>query len=196
MKIAVGAARGIAHIHRHGRKLVHGNVKSSNILLNGQNYGIVSDAGLSVLTGPFRLPSMLSPGYCAQASDVYSFGVVLLELVSGRPSQLTTDDGDVVSLVKWIQSVILNEWIAEVYDVEFLRYENKKAMAQLLQIAMECVSIVPEHRPRMPQVVKVLEEISGIEPSDETILEDTWGQSSVESRLEYLLEDLLPTLTP
>ncbi|KAK6155864.1 hypothetical protein DH2020_010112 [Rehmannia glutinosa] len=207
LKIAVGAARGIAHIHKQdGRKLVHGNIKSSNIFLNRQKYGIVSDAGLAKLTNPIRLSGMRTSGYYApevtdtrrvsQASDIYSFGVVLLELISGKPSQFTADDGKVISLVNWIQSVVREGWTAEVFDVQLLRYENEELMVQLLQIAMECVNIVPERRLSMSAVVNMLEEISGIEPLEESSLEDTWEQSSIESRLEDLLEDLLPTLTP
>ncbi|KAK6132199.1 hypothetical protein DH2020_034057 [Rehmannia glutinosa] len=207
LKIAVGAARGIAHIHtQDGGRLVHGNIKSLNIFLDGQKYGIVSDAGLAKLTSPIRRSVMKIPDYCApdvtdtqnvsQASDVYSFGVVLLELVSGKPSQLTADDGKVISLVKWIQSVVRDEWTAEVFDAELLRYENEETMLQVLQIAMDCVSTVPERRPRMSQVVKMLKEISGIGPLNESMLEDTWEQPSIESRLEDILEDLLPTLTP
>ncbi|KAK6155875.1 hypothetical protein DH2020_010123 [Rehmannia glutinosa] len=207
LKIAVGAARGIAHIHKQdGRKLVHGNIKSSNIFLNRQKYGIVSDAGLAKLTNPIRLLGMRTSGYYApevtdtrrvsQASDIYSFGVVLLELISGKPSQFTTGDGKVISLVNWIQSVVREGWTAEVFDVQLLRYGNEELMVQLLQIAMECVNIVPERRLRMSAVVNMLEEISGIEPLEESSLDDTWEQSSIESRLEDLLEDLLPTLTP
>ncbi|KAK4385124.1 putative inactive receptor kinase [Sesamum angolense] len=180
LKIAVGAARGIAHIHRQDRgKLVHGNIKSSNIFLDGQKYSIVSDAGLAKVTNPIR-----------------SFGVLLLELVSGRPPQWTTGDGEVILLVNWIQTLLHNEWTDEVIDVVLLKYENEEAMVQVLQIALHCVTIVPQRRPRMTQVVKLLEEISGIEPSDESRLEDRLEQPNIESRLEDLLEDLLPTLTP
>ncbi|KAL0304119.1 UNVERIFIED_CONTAM: putative inactive receptor kinase [Sesamum radiatum] len=209
LKIAVGAARGIAHIHgEDGEKLVHGNIKSSNIFLDGQRYGIVSDVGLIKLMNPISWSAMRTVGSHApevrdtrqvsQASDVYSFGVVLLELVTGRTSSQTTmDGGDVISLVKWIQSVVREEWTAEVFDIELLRYPGEEeAMIQLLQIGMECVATVPERRPRMPQVVGMLEEISGIEPADESRLEDRWEQPSIESRLEDLLEDLLPTLIP
>ncbi|KAK6133583.1 hypothetical protein DH2020_032712 [Rehmannia glutinosa] len=208
LKIAVGAARGIAHIHtQDGRKLVHGNIKSLNIFLDGQKHGIVSDAGLAKLSSPIRRSVMKVPDYRApevtdtrnvsQASDVYSFGVVLLELVSGKPSQLTADDGKGISLVNWIHSVVRDEWAAEVFDAELLKYENEETMFQVLQIAMDCVSVVPERRPRMSQVVKMLEEISGIEPLEESGSEDAWElQASIESRLEDIVEDLLPTLTP
>ncbi|KAK4385122.1 putative inactive receptor kinase [Sesamum angolense] len=209
LKIAVGAARGVAHIHgQDGEKLVHGNIKSSNIFLDGQRYGIVSDVGLTKLMNPISWSVMRSPGSHApevrdirqvsQASDVYSFGVVLLELVTGRTSsQTTTDGGDAISLVNWILSVVRQEWTAEVFDVELLRFlGEEEAMVQLLQIGLECVAPVPERRLRMPQVVRMLEEISGTEPADESRLEDGWEQPSIESRLEDLLEDLLPTLIP
>ncbi|PIN10623.1 Serine/threonine protein kinase [Handroanthus impetiginosus] len=212
LKIAVGAARGIAHIHRQdGGKFVHGNIKPSNIFVNEKKYGIVSDVGLAKLTGPIRPSAMPTRGYCApevtdtrkvsQASDVYSFGVVLLELVPGKPSQYSKNDGKVISLSKSIKSVFRDEWTTEVLDVELLRYLNEEeAMVQFLQLALDCVAIVPEHRPRMPEVVKMLEEISGIDPPDESssedAVEDTQGQPSIESRLKDILEGLLPTLTP
>ncbi|PIN12882.1 Serine/threonine protein kinase [Handroanthus impetiginosus] len=212
LKIAVGAARGIAHIHRQdGGKLLHGNIKSSNIFANEKKYGVVSDVGLLKLIGPIRLSALPTPSYCAaevtdtrkvsQASDVYSFGVVLLELVPGKPSQYTKNDGKVISLFESIKSVLHDEWTTEVMDVELLRYLNEeKEMVQFLQLALDCVVIVAERKPRMPEIVKILEEISGIDPSDESssenVLEDTEGQPSIESRLEDILEGLLPMLTP
>ncbi|PIN12884.1 Serine/threonine protein kinase [Handroanthus impetiginosus] len=211
LRIAVDAARGITHIHRQdGRELVHGNIKSSNILITENKHGTVSDVGLAKLMDPIRLSKMPNSGHYApevtdtrkasQASDVYSFGVVLMELVSGKHSQINTRDGQ-VSLVEWIQSVGRQEGTSKVFDVKLLRYpDDEEAMVQVLQIAMDCAANVPEHRPRMPEIVKMLEEISGIGPSQasnlEDVLEDPWGQPSFELRLEYLLEDLLPTLTP
>ncbi|KAL0400921.1 UNVERIFIED_CONTAM: putative inactive receptor kinase [Sesamum latifolium] len=207
LKIAVGAATGLAHIHRQdGKKLVHGNVKSSNIFLDEQRYGIVSDAGLVKLMNPISRSVMLSLGYHApevtdtrqasQASDVYSFGVMLLELVSAR--RTTTDGGNGSTLIKWIENVVLNEWTTDAIDKELL-YKHPDAeeeMIQMLQIGMDCVVSVPESRPRMHQVVRMLEEISGIEPSGESRLDDRREQPSVASRLEGLLEELLPRLTP
>ncbi|CAA0834572.1 Probable inactive receptor kinase [Striga hermonthica] len=208
LKIAVDAARGIAHIHsKDGRKLVHGNIKSSNIFLNGQKHGIISDVGLAKLVSPVRRSVMPNPGYYApelrdtgnvcQSSDVYSFGVLLLELLTGKKtSQISVDESKTFSLVDWVISIAREEWIAELFDLELLRYDNvEKSIVQTLQIAMECASSVPERRPRMSEVVKMLEEISGIEPLYESGSEDSWEQPTIDSRLEDLLEDLLPTFT-
>ncbi|KAH6755687.1 Leucine-rich repeat protein kinase family protein [Perilla frutescens var. hirtella] len=197
VKIALGAARGIAHIHgQHGRKLVLGIIESSNIFLNGQNDSIITfDSGLAKLMKPVSLspdscaPEVANSRKVSQASDVYSFGVVLLEIVSGRPFFYSGDYGSAASLAEWVRSVHRSEWTARVLDVECVRYGHEQEMIQLLQIAVGCISIVPKHRPTIFEVVKLLEEICGVEP--ETILEE----SSVQTGLEYLLEDLLTLLS-
>ncbi|KAK6155601.1 hypothetical protein DH2020_009849 [Rehmannia glutinosa] len=190
LKIAVGAARGVAHIHRQeGGKLVHGNIRTSNIFLNEQQYGVVSDVGLAKLLIPITLSVLRTAGYCApeikditkmsQNSDVYSFGVVLLELVSGKPPLRTKDNGETISLITWIESVIREQWTDEVFDVELLRYQHdEEAMVRFLQIAMDCVVSDPKRRPKMAEVVRMLEEISEVE---------TVSSSSAKSKLKDLL---------
>ncbi|KAL2226991.1 UNVERIFIED_CONTAM: putative inactive receptor kinase [Sesamum indicum] len=175
LRIAIGAARGFAHIHKQdGGKFLHGNIRTSNIFLNEQRHGRVSDVGLATLSSPTTLLVMRTAGYCApevmdikkisQASDVYSFGVVLLELISGKRPIHTTGDGKVISLVRWIETVIREEWTDEVFDAELLRYQHdNEAMLQLLQIAMGCVDSVPKRRPKMADVLMELEAISETE---------------------------------
>ncbi|KAL3834264.1 hypothetical protein ACJIZ3_009000 [Penstemon smallii] len=170
LRVAVGAAKGIAYIHRQdGTKLVHGNIKASNIFLNAQKYGCVTDVGL-LSSCRYRAPEVTHTKTVTQASDVYNFGVVLIELVSGKTSQITTDDGEVVSLVTWIHSTIREEWIYEVLDIKLLNYENEEAMVRLLKLAMRCVVIYHEDRPKMSEVVRILEEISGINTRLEHLL--------------------------
>ncbi|GAV71656.1 Pkinase domain-containing protein, partial [Cephalotus follicularis] len=66
LRIAIGAARGIAHIHTHsGGKLVHGNIKAANIFLNSQGYGCVSEMGLATLMSQIPQPAMRVAGYRA-----------------------------------------------------------------------------------------------------------------------------------
>ncbi|XP_042035884.1 probable inactive receptor kinase At4g23740 [Salvia splendens] len=186
-KIALGAARGIAHVHGQDQKLVLGNIKSSNIFLNDQNHAIVAfDAGLANLISPERLPCVLDSVYCApevknvagvsQASDVYSFGVVLLDLFYGESSQ------DFESLPELVGTVNhTHEWHADLVDVACLRYGDEQAVAQVLQMAAGCVGTAVERRPTIFEMVKVLEEIEC---------------SSVQSGMESLLENLLPMLSP
>ncbi|PQP95464.1 hypothetical protein Pyn_22072 [Prunus yedoensis var. nudiflora] len=171
LRIAIGAARGIAHIHtQNGGKLVHGNIKASNIFLNSQGYGCVCDIGLATLMSPMPPPAARAGGYrspevtdtrkSSHASDVYSFGVLILELLTGKSPIHTTGGEEVIHLVRWVNSVVREEWTAEVFDVELLRYPNiEEEMVEMLQIGMSCVARMPEQRPSMPDVVKRVEEI-------------------------------------
>ncbi|KAL8517558.1 hypothetical protein ACS0TY_015713 [Phlomoides rotata] len=190
LEIAVGAARGIAHIHSH--LIVHGNVKSSNIFVNGQTYGIISEAGLIKLMGPnkarelsrgYRAPGIKDTGNVYQASDVYSFGVVLLELLCGRPSP-TTAYGVEMKLVKWVKLQARAADKLGIFDVRCVRNETEEAMKRMFEIAMDCVSQV-KHRPTISRVVQVLEEIRGIKSE----------RLSFDTKLGNVLEDLLPMLT-
>ncbi|KAJ4823807.1 hypothetical protein Tsubulata_005651 [Turnera subulata] len=171
MRIAIGAARGIARIHtENAGKFVHGNIKSSNIFLNSQRYGCVSDLGLSTIMSPLAPPISRAAGYrapevtdtrkAAQPSDVYSFGVVLLELLTGKSPIHTTGGDEIIHLVRWVHSVVREEWTAEVFDVELMRYPNiEEEMVEMLQIAMSCVVRMPDQRPKMSDVVKMIENV-------------------------------------
>ncbi|XP_038875400.1 probable inactive receptor kinase At4g23740 [Benincasa hispida] len=175
LRIAVGAARGIARVHaENGGRLVHGNVKSSNIFLNSQQYGCVSDLGLATITSSLSPPISRAAGYRApevtdtrkatQASDVFSFGVVLLELLTGKSPIHATGGEEIVHLVRWVHSVVREEWTAEVFDVELMRYPNiEEEMVEMLQIALSCVARIPDQRPKMAEIVKMIENVRPME---------------------------------
>ncbi|MED6148073.1 hypothetical protein PIB30_049732 [Stylosanthes scabra] len=183
LRIAIGTARGITHIHvQNGGKLIHGNIKSSNIFLNSQGYGCISDTGLATLMSPIPPAALRAAGYRAPevtdtrkataAADVYSFGVLLLELLTRRSPMHATGGEEVVHLVRWVNSVVREEWTAEVFDVELLKYPNiEEEMVEMLQLGMACVARVPDKRPTMVEVVRMVEEIrvhSGNRPSTES----------------------------
>lgn len=188
LKIAAGAARGLAFIHNSCRslRLTHGNIKSTNILLDKTGTARVSDFGLSAFAPPSAAPR--SNGYRApesscdgrkitQKSDVYSFGVLLLELLTGKcPSVIEggSSGGGYggVDLPRWVQSVVREEWTAEVFDLELMRYKDiEEEMVGLLQVAMACTAAAPDQRPNMNYIVKMIEELRGVEvsPSHETL---------------------------
>ena len=95
LKIAAGAARGVAFIHDSCKalKLIHGNIKSTNILIDKAGNACVSDFGLSSFvpastinsrSNGYRAPETLDGRRLTQKADVYSFGVLLLELLTGK----------------------------------------------------------------------------------------------------------------
>ncbi|KAL8112104.1 hypothetical protein AgCh_019708 [Apium graveolens] len=116
VKVAIGAARGIAYLHEdcHPR-IIHRDIKSSNILLDNNFEARVSDFGLAKLaldanthittrvmgTFGYMAPEYAASGKLTEKSDVYSYGVVLLELITGRkPVDSSQPLGD-ESLVEW-----------------------------------------------------------------------------------------------
>lgn len=190
IRIAIGAARGIAHVHaQNSGKLVHGNIKSTNIFLNSQQYGCVSDLGLTTImssmtsfvyrSGGYRAPEVTDTRKASQPSDVYSFGVVLLELITGKSPIHATGSDEIVHLVRWVHSVVREEWTAEVFDVELLRYPNiEEEMVGILQIAMACVARLPEQRPKISDVVKMLENVRNTDDVDRISSASKSGNSS------------------
>ncbi|CAI9771024.1 unnamed protein product [Fraxinus pennsylvanica] len=171
LKIAIGTARGITHIHTEcGGNLKHGNIKASNIFLNSQEYGCISGLGLGKLISPtappfmwiagYAAPEVMDPGKVSQASDVYSFGVLLLELLTGNsPMNYRGDcEYEIDNFVRWVHLMVFNEGLdVEVFDAHIFRYHNIGKLEQILEIGMSCVARIPEHRPKMSDVVKMME---------------------------------------
>nr|GLL45204.1 probable inactive receptor kinase At2g26730 [Ipomoea trifida] len=161
----------------HG-EVVHGNIKASNILLKQDNYdACVSDYGLNPLfsasapanhrVAGYRAPEVVETRKATYKSDVYSFGVLILELLTGKAPNQASLGEEGIDLPRWVQSVVREEWTAEVFDVELMRFHNvEEEMVQLLQIGMACVATVPDQRPQMTNVVRMIEEIHRSETDD------------------------------
>ncbi|XP_057548985.1 leucine-rich repeat receptor-like protein kinase PXC1 [Amaranthus tricolor] len=181
ISLVLGAARGLARIHAEysSSKIPHGNVKSSNVLLDKNGVACISDFGLSLLLNPthaiarlggYKAPEQSETKRLSQQADVYSFGVLLLEVLTAktpsqfpsptRPKNIDSEDEESLDLPKWVRSVVRDEWTAEVFDPELLRYKNiEEELVSMLHVAMACVVPQPEKRPSMMEVAKMIEEI-------------------------------------
>ncbi|XP_047312449.1 probable inactive receptor kinase At1g48480 [Impatiens glandulifera] len=168
--IALGASRGITYLHSQGSTVSHGSIKSSNILLSQKYEARVSDFGLAQFGGPatapnrvagYRAPEVTDQRKVSQKADVYSFGVLLLELLTGKAPTHALMNEDGVDLPRWVQSVVREEWTAEVFDQELLRYHEdiEEEMVKLLQLAIDCAAQYPDKRPSIAEVTAQIEDI-------------------------------------
>lgn len=175
--IALETARALAYLHSCESPILHRDVKSSNILLD-QNFHVkVADFGLSRLvpvaathisTCPQGTPGYVDPDYhhCYQLtdkSDVYSFGVVLVELISGKmPVDMSRDHMEInlssLAVAK-IQTGVLDELIDPYLEVSRYR-EVKEMVTRVAEVAFQCLALAKEDRPRMKDVLQVLEDIT------------------------------------
>ncbi|XP_060191857.1 proline-rich receptor-like protein kinase PERK8 [Lycium barbarum] len=177
VKVAAGAARGLAYLHEdcHPR-IIHRDIKTSNILLDINFEAQVADFGLARLAGDannthvttrvmgtfgYLAPEYASSGKLTEKSDVYSYGVVLLELITGRkPVDQSQPLGD-ESLVEWARPLLAQALETENFDdiVDSRLEKNYVAseMFRMIEAAAACVRHSASKRPKMSQVVRALD---------------------------------------
>ncbi|KAK8512139.1 hypothetical protein V6N12_031867 [Hibiscus sabdariffa] len=171
MKIAIGVTRGLDYLHT-GESMIHGNLTSSNILLDEQNNAHIADFGLSRLmtaaastnviatagTLGYRAPELLKLKNASTKTDVYSLGVIILELLTGKSPGEPMNGMD---LPQWVASIVKEEWTNEVFDLELMRDTptTNDELLNTLKLALHCVDPSPAARPEAQQVLQQLEEI-------------------------------------
>ncbi|XP_076901630.1 probably inactive leucine-rich repeat receptor-like protein kinase IMK2 [Bidens hawaiensis] len=172
LNVIVGITKGLVFLHNE-ENMVHGNLTSSNVLLDEQKNPAIADVGLSRLmtnaantnvvatagTLGYRAPEMSKLKNANTKADVYSLGVIMLELLTGKsPSEVT----DGLDLPQWVASIVKEEWSNEVFDLELMGDPANVAGDELLntlKLAMHCVDPSPEERPEAGQVFEKLRDI-------------------------------------
>ncbi|CAK9162818.1 unnamed protein product [Ilex paraguariensis] len=165
--IAATIAEALAFMHQELRqdRIAHGNLKSSNILLNNSMEPCISEYGLMVVEDQDRSVSATASVNSIQAaeesadtifkSDIFGFGVILLELLTGKMVQ---NNG--VDLAQWVVLVVREEWTVEVFDKTLIQDgTSEERMLNLLRVAIKCVNRSAESRPSINQAALMLNTI-------------------------------------
>lgn len=174
-RIAVGAARGLLYLHEQcDPKIIHRDVKAANILLDEELEAVVGDFGLakildhreSHVTTAVRgtvghiAPEYLSTGQSSEKTDVFGFGILLLELITGQRAidfgRLSNPKGMV--LQDWVKKLQQEKRLEDLVDEEVrgVGYEVEELEA-MVQVAVLCTQFRPADRPKMSEVVRMLE---------------------------------------
>ncbi|KAK9027029.1 hypothetical protein V6N11_066878 [Hibiscus sabdariffa] len=179
MKIALGAAKGLAFLHEADKPVIYRDFKSSNILLDSDYNCKLSDFGLAkdgpeggethvttrvMGTQGYAAPEYIMTGHLTTMSDVYSFGVVLLELLTGKRSMDNTRPSREQSLVEWARPLLRDpKRLDRVIDRRLEGQLSNSGAQKVAALAYKCLSHHQKPRPTMGDVVKVLESVQGFD---------------------------------
>ncbi|KAF7109027.1 hypothetical protein CFC21_109359 [Triticum aestivum] len=173
-RIALGSARGLSYLHDHcDPKIIHRDVKAANILLDEDFEAVVGDFGLAKLmdykdthvTTAVRgtighiAPEYLSTGKSSEKTDVFGYGIMLLELITGQRAfdlaRLANDDD--VMLLDWVKGLLKERRLEMLVDPDLQTNYIDVEVESLIQVALLCTQGSPTERPKMSEVVRMLE---------------------------------------
>ncbi|KAH9614789.1 hypothetical protein KSS87_022233 [Heliosperma pusillum] len=179
MKIALGAAKGLAFLHEEAEKpVIYRDFKTSNILLDAEYNAKLSDFGLAK-DGPeegkthvstrvmgtygYAAPEYVMTGHLTSRSDVYSFGVVLLEMITGRRSMDKNRPNGEHNLVEWARPHLGDRRrFYRLIDPRLEAHFSIKGAQKAVQLAAHCISRDPKARPLMSEVVDALKPLPNL----------------------------------
>eukprot|EP00253_Pinus_taeda_P002926 PITA_02926 len=168
-EIIVGTARGLAYLHEESDiRIIHRDIKSSNILLDHQHKPKITDFGLAKLfaddkthvstrvagTFGYMSPEYAYRGQLTEKADVFSFGVLVLEIISGRKNQSLPQDTEFLIERAW--RLYNAERALEIMDSTLEGSYSCEEGIRVIKIGLLCTQAAPSLRPSMSRVVSML----------------------------------------
>ncbi|XP_040361607.1 probable LRR receptor-like serine/threonine-protein kinase At5g45780 isoform X3 [Rosa chinensis] len=175
--IALGAARGLVYLHEQcNPKIIHRDVKAANILLDESFEAVVGDFGLAKLldqreshittavrgTVGHIAPEYLSTGQSSEKTDVFGFGILLLELITGQKA-LDAGNGQVQKgmILDWVRTLHEEKRLEVLVDRDLKGCFDATELETCAELALQCTQSSPNLRPKMSDVLKILEGLVG-----------------------------------
>ncbi|KAF5725570.1 putative BRASSINOSTEROID INSENSITIVE 1-associated receptor kinase 1 precursor [Tripterygium wilfordii] len=172
-RIALGAARGLLYLHEQcNPKIIHRDVKAANILLDDCCEAVVGDFGLAKLldhedshvttavrgTVGHIAPEYLSTGQSSEKTDVFGFGMLLLELITGlRALAFGKAANQKETMLDWVKKIHQEKKLEILVDKDLKNNHDSIELEEIVQVALLCTQYLPAHRPKMSEVVRMLE---------------------------------------
>ncbi|KAL2589433.1 hypothetical protein AAZV13_13G229200 [Glycine max] len=171
-KICIGIARGLAFLHEESTlKIVHRDIKATNVLLDKDLNPKISDFGLAKLdeednthistrvagTYGYMAPEYAMHGYLTDKADVYSFGVVALEIVSGKSNTIHRSKQEALHLLDWAHLLKEKGNLMELVDRRLGSDFNENEVMMMIKVALLCTNTTSNLRPTMSSVLSMLE---------------------------------------
>ncbi|XP_042459060.1 probable serine/threonine-protein kinase PBL16 isoform X3 [Zingiber officinale] len=188
MRIALGAAKGVAFLHEAKKPVIYRDFKTSNILLDQEYNAKLSDFGLAkdgpegdkshvttriMGTHGYAAPEYIMTGHLTAMSDVYSFGIVLLELLTGRKSLDKSRPVREQMLADWAAPLLTQKKkVLGMVDPRLSGDYPDKAVQKIAMLAHHCLNRNPKARPFMRDILSYLEPLQIAEdvPTTMTII--------------------------
>ncbi|KAH9290794.1 hypothetical protein KI387_034911, partial [Taxus chinensis] len=172
-KVAIGVARGLRYLHEecHGGCIIHRDLRPSNILLTHDFEAMVGDFGLArwqpdgqsaeetriIGTLGYLAPEYTLTGQITEKADVFSFGVILLEIVSGRNAIDICKNRRQQRLSEWARPILEKGITHELIDPRLENRFSEHELQCMMYAASMCIDEDPKARPRISQVLRILE---------------------------------------